>query len=770
MNLFRWRTLLVTGSYYKRLIGFGFLTVCVPIALVAFFSYTLISGHLQREVNRANLEMIGQMQQRIDASLQWVSKTVRGLILDPELQQYIYQNDRSRYIDMMQITDRLNAISRSIEYDNAVNLLLPGEHIILSTSRGYETVDDLAGQYPFLNSIGLDSKPKWIVKKNERAVTYVQPLPLFTNVPLAYLTIDIQENALQSILSSTEQLRSGPIVLLDEAGTLISYSGPSAGIGQVGERVDWITQIMEGPEQAGVRAGIVPLDRPSAQIVYSKSPTTGWITVLLVPTSAMNAIKAEVAYTTLFICLIAFVAGILLLYFNSRKLYAPIRSLLKQQLVPDGSYPVDTRGKIDEWSWIRQEWGSLKDQLGRFYERSKQDETALREFLFLNLLYGHYDNESRDRVGELCAQHGLNPDAGWDVMIVEAENYELHGHFGKEDRSLVLLAISSVCQDILNQHNAGCHFVYGLETVHVMIVMQTAGRTTDAHDRTMKHQIAETIRLYVGTYLKVQVSVGIGTRGDHPKHIRASYLEALEALSLRMVAGGCRTVHYRDLEPLQHDFRYPIEAETAIVQSLQKGGRERVQHDFAQFAAAVTDRRYPIPHIERAFHMLYIRLVQTAADITGHEANPLAEMDVLERMKAARTLDDIRRLFADEVFPRLLPIFEEATADRGKKLVEAAVQYMREHASQDHSLTTVADYVGVSHSHFSRLFNKHTGHSFAQFVAELKIERSKELLAHTDKTVVEIAEEIGYTERTFRRVFKTLTGRTPAHYRQEQGM
>ncbi|TNJ61997.1 helix-turn-helix domain-containing protein [Paenibacillus hemerocallicola] len=769
MKIFRWRTLLITGSYYKRLISFGLLTVCIPIMLVAFFSYTLISGHLQREVNRANLEMIDQMQQRIDASLQWVSKTVRGLILDPALQQYIYQNDRSRYIDMMQITDKLNAISRSIEYDNTVNLLLHAEHIVLSTTHGYEKINDLAGRYPFLNSIGLDSKPKWIVKPNERAVTYVQPLPLFTNVSLAYLTIDIQENALQSILSSTEQLRSGPVLLLDETGTLVSVSGPSAGIGQVGERLDWFSQIVDVPGQAGERTGIVSLDRPSAQIVYSKSPSTGWITVLLVPTSAMDALKAEVAYSTLFICLIAFIAGILLLYFNSRKLYAPIRSLLKQQLVPGGSYPLDTRGKIDEWSWIRQEWGSLKDQLGLFYERSKQDETALREFLFLHLIYGHYENESHDRVGELCMQHGLNPDAGWDVMIVEAENYELHGHFGKEDRSLILLAISSVCQDVLNQHNVGCHFVYGLETAHVMIVMHTAGLSADEHDRAMKQQIAETIRLYVGTYLKVQVSVGIGTRHDHPKHIRASYLEALEALSLRMVAGGCRTVHYRDLEPLQHDFRYPFELETAIVQSLQKGSRERVQHDFAQFTAAVTDRRYPTPHIERAFHMLYIRLVQTAAEMTGHEANPLSEMDVLERMTAARTSDDFRHLFADEVFPRLLPIFEAANADRGKTIVEAAVLYMREHASQDHSLTTVADYVGVSHSHFSRLFNKHAGQSFAQFVAELKIERSKELLAHTDKTVVEIAEEIGYTERTFRRVFKTLTGQTPAHYRQEQG-
>ncbi|GAA3400366.1 helix-turn-helix domain-containing protein [Paenibacillus hodogayensis] len=765
---FSWNKIFIAGTYHKRLFGFGFLTVCVPILLVAFLSYTLVSGHVQREVNRANLDMINQMQQRIDASLQWISKTIRGLVLDPTLQQYIYQNDRSSYINMMQVTEKLRAVSQSIEYENSVSLLLPAERVRLSTTKGYETVSDMSERYPFMSSMGAASDPKWIVQPEDHTFTYVQPLPLFTTVPLAFLMLDIPSDAFQSILNSVEPQRTGAIILMDEAGTLVASAGSTTDLGSPQAWPDWLAPILDVPVDVGARSGFVSLDQFPAQIVYSKSPSTGWISVLLVPTSAMNALKAEVAYTTLLVCLAAFVTGILLLYFSSHKLYAPIRSLLRQRIVTAENSQDPSQVKIDEWNWIRQEWGQLQDKLGRFHERSSRDETALRDFLFLHLLYGHYENESGDRIRGLIEQYGMNPDNGWDVIVVEVENYELHGRFGKEDRSLILLAVSSVCQDILNQHNVDSHFVNGLETPHVIIVMQTASRAADDQERSVRHQIAETIRLYVHTYLKIPVSIGIGTRYDHPKDIRSSYLEALEALGFRMVAGGGRTVHYRDLKPLSHDFVYPYNHETEIVQSLEKGSRERVQQFFDEFRDAVTGRRYPISQITRSFHMLYVRLVQSAVEMIGNDANPLLKMDVFERMMSARTLDDIERLFSKEIFPRLLPIFEEAIVDRGKALVDAAVQFMREHASQDLTLTAVADHTGVSHSHFSRLFNKHTGQSFAQFVAELKIERSKEILVYTDKTVVEIAEEVGYTERAFRRVFKTLTGQTPAHYRQQQ--
>jgi two-component system response regulator YesN len=80
-------------------------------------------------------------------------------------------------------------------------------------------------------------------------------------------------------------------------------------------------------------------------------------------------------------------------------------------------------------------------------------------------------------------------------------------------------------------------------------------------------------------------------------------------------------------------------------------------------------------------------------------------------------------------------------------------------------LTSVAEQFGINPSYLSRIFKKISGQSFVQFTANLKIEKAKHSLLSSTLSINEIAEAVGYTERTFGRVFKNLTGSTPANYR-----
>src|SRR5690606_30673419 len=80
---------------------------------------------------------------------------------------------------------------------------------------------------------------------------------------------------------------------------------------------------------------------------YVQSPNTGWYTVLLVPLSAQSAFTSNIIWITVLISLMAITAGAILIYFNSRKLYAPIRQWLR-----DENYSSDDTRK-DEWDWLR---------------------------------------------------------------------------------------------------------------------------------------------------------------------------------------------------------------------------------------------------------------------------------------------------------------------------------------------------------------------------------------------------------------------------------
>jgi len=76
----------------------------------------------------------------------------------------------------------------------------------------------------------------------------------------------------------------------------------------------------------------------------------------------------------------------------------------------------------------------------------------------------------------------------------------------------------------------------------------------------------------------------------------------------------------------------------------------------------------------------------------------------------------------------------------------------------------------------TRIFRDKYQVSIPDYITITRIKHAKELLAHTNKSVQDIATAVGFLERnTFTRLFKKLEGVTPGAYRslalgEENGM
>lgn len=72
----------------------------------------------------------------------------------------------------------------------------------------------------------------------------------------------------------------------------------------------------------------------------------------------------------------------------------------------------------------------------------------------------------------------------------------------------------------------------------------------------------------------------------------------------------------------------------------------------------------------------------------------------------------------------------------------------------------------------TKLYNKIkqlTGKNIKEHVTRIRMERAKELIASTEKTFTEIAEQTGFsTLRYFSTSFRQYTGMTPSQYRARQ--
>ncbi|MEJ5188141.1 response regulator [Treponema sp. J25] len=102
------------------------------------------------------------------------------------------------------------------------------------------------------------------------------------------------------------------------------------------------------------------------------------------------------------------------------------------------------------------------------------------------------------------------------------------------------------------------------------------------------------------------------------------------------------------------------------------------------------------------------------------------------------------------------------------KLVVRARRYIREHYRDPSlNLQEIAQYVGVSKNHLSWEYGRETGESLSSYIAKIRIEAAKQLLATTDLKIYEIAEQTGFENvETFCRVFKRITGTNPRKFGQ----
>lgn len=96
--------------------------------------------------------------------------------------------------------------------------------------------------------------------------------------------------------------------------------------------------------------------------------------------------------------------------------------------------------------------------------------------------------------------------------------------------------------------------------------------------------------------------------------------------------------------------------------------------------------------------------------------------------------------------------------------VRNALEFIREHLTDNIGMEDVADNVGVSVRTLSRLF-RNSDISFSAYLNYQRITRAIELYADRDKTMQEIAYDVGFnTPNHFNRVFRQILGTNPGNF------
>lgn len=150
--------------------------------------------------------------------------------------------------------------------------------------------------------------------------------------------------------------------------------------------------------------------------------------------------------------------------------------------------------------------------------------------------------------------------------------------------------------------------------------------------------------------------------------------------------------------------------------------------------------------------------------------------DAIEALREGRSFDFLEKPLPDlEVLTATIARAIARRPERprpeappaGHPVVAQALAYIREHLHEGVSLKDVAQALGYSPGHLSELVREATGRPVTPWLAELRMNRAKELLAETDLGVGQVAAAVGFPDASyFSRQFRKLNGRSPLAWRE----
>jgi AraC family transcriptional regulator len=133
------------------------------------------------------------------------------------------------------------------------------------------------------------------------------------------------------------------------------------------------------------------------------------------------------------------------------------------------------------------------------------------------------------------------------------------------------------------------------------------------------------------------------------------------------------------------------------------------------------------------------------------------------------SLDDQTRLAAF-----LMDHGFETMSDRNTRLVQQIKQLAHQHLVSDHRIrfsTLLAEELHMNYDSISEIFSASEGITLEKYIIRELLEKVKELLVYSDKSLTEISHLLGYSSiNHLSRQFKEMVGVPPSHFRQIQSV
>ena len=286
-----------------------------------------------------------------------------------------------------------------------------------------------------------------------------------------------------------------------------------------------------------------------------------------------------------------------------------------------------------------------------------------------------------------------------------------------------------------------------------------------------QEQYSKEVYTYVKNSLLKNISTdaifGVGRPYSKNMDYRQSYIEALKA------------AHYAEI----------IKAEYVHIDNVNKNIPKPVV-DIAGWSKKlfedvwVSDTSYALDRVDNFINRLsavyegdfgeikdnvyqvMVLLDNALKDMFGEGLSNEVNISLLEEVNHLSDLKGLKLWMLNGIRHIIKIINDNHIGGSVNSIIIAAMEYINKNYTGGITLDSLAENLNISPFYLSKILKKHTGKNYTDLIAELRINKAKELLIKTDMSIKEITYATGFNSQNyFTKNFKKIVGLTPTEYK-----
>jgi two-component system response regulator YesN len=375
--------------------------------------------------------------------------------------------------------------------------------------------------------------------------------------------------------------------------------------------------------------------------------------------------------------------------------------------------------------------------------------------------------------GVEATQYGLDLNTLRGRLIyLKIDHYEDASSNGKiKNKKLLDFSVANIIKEtVSNKYRSDC-VELGNGTYTVIIYEQDIGLSEDSWQILVRDLVG-----LLKLYLNLSVSSTLSERFEGIHALQEQYDHCLRTSRATFYSGAGSMLIASQVDLSQWPIASGLWSE-AITSAVEEGDSERLSAYMADIAEQLHTMKIEPLKIKQYFLTLLADLeyrIMKWRAVTGTDDRSLLEPDIVilsDSRKGAITQAETAEQFiaiTEQALQEILSDFQAIKRSSFRKEVNRVISIMHENREGRIRLDQLAKEVNLNVNYLCRVFKRDTGKSIVQYMNELKILQSMELLKLPDCRVKEVAASVGIDDPVyFNRLFRKTVGVSPSEYRKK---